>query len=81
MRRAQIAVVAVALAGLLACGRGEEAPPPPLAEAELQQLEALGYVDWADRPADRSARGVVSWDRERAHAVCVQHDVCFRIGE
>jgi hypothetical protein len=47
MRRVQIAVVAIALAGALACGRGEEDAPPALSEAELQRLEALGYLDWA----------------------------------
>jgi len=68
MRRVQIAAVAVALAGVLACGRGEEDAPPALSEAELQRLEALGYVDWGEEPAEDAARGVVFWDRERAHS-------------
>ena len=68
MRRVQIAAVAVALAGVLACGCGEEDAPPALSEAELQRLEALGYVDWGEEPAEDAARGVVSWDRERAHS-------------
>jgi hypothetical protein len=67
MRRVQIAMIAIALAGVLACGRGEEDAPPALSEAELQRLEALGYVDWAEEPAEDAAGGVVSWDRERAH--------------
>jgi hypothetical protein len=67
MRRLQIFVVGIALAGVLACGRGEEDAPPALSEAELQRLETLGYVDWAEEPAEDAARGVVSWDRERAH--------------
>jgi hypothetical protein len=67
MRRVQIAVVAIALAGALACGRGEEDAPPALSEAELQRLEAIGYLDWAEEPAEDAAGGVASWDRERAH--------------
>jgi hypothetical protein len=68
MRRFQIAVVAIALASVLACGGEEEgAPPAPLSEAELQRLEALGYVEWAEGPAEDTGGGVVSWDRERAH--------------
>jgi hypothetical protein len=68
MRRVQIAVVAIALAGALACGSVEEDAPPVLSEAELQRLEALGYLDWAEEPAEGAAGGVVSWDRERAHS-------------
>ena len=68
MGRVQIAVVAIALAGALACGRGEEDVPPALSEAELQRLEALGYVDWAEEPAEDAAGGVVSWDRDRAYS-------------
>jgi len=67
MRGVRIAVAAVALAGALACGRGEEEAPPALSEAELQRLEAIGYLDWAEEPAAEAAGGVVTWDRERAH--------------
>ena len=68
MRRLSIALVAVALAGAFACGRGEEDAPPAFSEAELQRLESLGYADWAEEPADDAAAGVVFWDRERAHS-------------
>jgi len=67
MRKLQISVVAIALAGVLACGRGEESAPPALSEAELQRLEALGYVDWAEEPVEDAHTGVVAWDPERAH--------------
>jgi len=63
-------VLAVALLGLAAwaagCGGGEDDAPPALSEAELQQLEALGYADWAEEVAGDEATGVVVWDRERA---------------
>ena len=68
MRRLPIALVAIALASVFACGHGEEDAPPAFSEAELQRLESLGYGDWAEEPAEDAAAGVVFWDRERAHS-------------
>ena len=68
MRRLPIALFVIAFAGAFACGRGEEEAPPAFSEAELQRLESLGYADWAEEPAEDAAVGVLSWDRERAHA-------------
>jgi len=48
------------------CEAGEDDAPPALSETELQQLEALGYADWAAEAAGDEATGVVVWDRERA---------------
>ena len=51
-------------------------PEPPLEDPadslsvtaqELEQLEALGYIDASPTPADVSKSGVVLWDRERSH--------------
>ena len=52
------------LAGL-ACG-AEEAPAPGVAEDQLERLDALGYVDWAEAPAERDADGVVLHDARRS---------------
>jgi hypothetical protein len=67
MQRVRISMVAIllALAGVLACGRGDEEVPPALSEAEIQRLETLGYVDWAEEPAEGAAAGAVYRDPER----------------
>jgi hypothetical protein len=68
MGRVRISMVAILLlAGVLGCGRGEEEVPPALSEAEVQRLEALGYVDWAEEPAEGVAAGAVSRNPERVH--------------
>lgn len=63
-------VLAAALLSLAAwaagCEGGEGDAPPALSEAEIQQLEALGYADWAEEAAGEGATGVVVWDRPRA---------------
>jgi hypothetical protein len=52
------------LAGL-ACGADETAAPA-VDEGQLERLDALGYVDWAESPAERDADGVVVHDPGRS---------------
>jgi hypothetical protein len=61
---ARLAAGVLLLAGL-ACG-GEEAAAPAVDDAQLERLDALGYVDWAEAPAERDADGVVLHDPARS---------------
>ena len=61
---ARLGAGALLLAGL-ACG-GEEAAAPALEDDQLERLDALGYLDWAEAPAERDADGVVLHDSGRS---------------
>ena len=61
---ARLGAGALLLAGL-ACG-GEEAAAPALEDDQLERLDALGYLDWAEAPAERDADGVVLHDAGRS---------------
>jgi hypothetical protein len=74
----ELGVIAfLAVATLLGCSdQPDPIPKPPLEDPadssrmtaqELEQLEALGYIDASPTPADVSKSGVVLWDRERSH--------------
>jgi hypothetical protein len=61
---ARLGAGALLLAGL-ACG-GEEAAAQALEDDQLERLDALGYLDWAEAPAERDADGVVLHDAGRS---------------